>query len=122
MFDMTDMNAEIEKAKTTLGAADTLFQRHALRFDNEADDLDPNRSLAQRIDRSRKIASQDVPDNKKSNVQWMKLVPVEQPPPEIAAQAQPRRASVNSYADNPYVDNEPRGKRGYSKRKKSVSF
>ncbi|OXU29853.1 hypothetical protein TSAR_003023 [Trichomalopsis sarcophagae] len=118
MFDMTDLSAEIEKAKVTLGAADTLFQRHALRFDNEADDYDESISLASRIDRNRKIAAQEIPDPKPP-VKWTKLVPVEEgcaPPPQLMA----RRIS---YGNNPYGDNnEPRGKRGYSKRKKSVSF
>ena len=129
MFDMIDLNAEISKAKTTLGAADSIFQRHALRFDNEINEYDENMSLAQRIDRARKVASQEVPDPKKPQVKLMRLVPVEPgsepmnaveaaPPPQL------RKPRIDPYIDNPYIDNEPRrgSKRSYTKRKKSVSF
>ncbi|KAJ8686168.1 hypothetical protein QAD02_021962 [Eretmocerus hayati] len=126
LFDMIDLNAEIEKAKNTLGQADSIFQRHALRFDNEADDLDPKMSLARRLDRARQIAAQEVPDQRQSGVKWTKLVPVEQgnEPMPIPSQPQQRRTRLNSLADDPYADNpEPRRKRGYNnRRKKSVSF
>ncbi|KAF3422782.1 hypothetical protein E2986_02370 [Frieseomelitta varia] len=34
LFDVIDLNAEIEKARNTLGQADIAFQRHATKFDN----------------------------------------------------------------------------------------
>ncbi|CAK9821553.1 hypothetical protein ANTRET_LOCUS262 [Anthophora retusa] len=34
IFDVLDLNAEIEKAKSTLEQADIAFQKHATRFDN----------------------------------------------------------------------------------------
>ncbi|XP_023246086.1 uncharacterized protein LOC111643109 [Copidosoma floridanum] len=121
MFDMIDLNAEIEKAKSTLGAADSIFQRHALRFDNEVDENDESLTLSQRMERARKVAAQEVPDPKQPTVKWMKLVPVEQPANgEAPAQLQKPRTTL---ADNPYEGPEPpRRKRSYSKRKKSVSF
>lgn len=120
MFDMMDLNAEIAKAKNTLGAADDVFQRHALRFDNDVYDDDEKFSLAQRLDRARRVAAQELPDNKANNVKYMKLVPVEKPPGDIVPVQ--RRSRQNSLVDNPYVDEPKPRKRSYSKRKKSVSF
>lgn len=34
IFDVIDLNAEIEKARNTLEQADIIFQRHATKFDN----------------------------------------------------------------------------------------
>uniref|UniRef100_A0ABD2W6K7 Uncharacterized protein n=1 Tax=Trichogramma kaykai TaxID=54128 RepID=A0ABD2W6K7_9HYME len=86
MFDMIDLNAEIEKAKNTLGAADNLFQRHALRFDNQEpkEIEDPNMSLAERLDRARKAAAKEAQNLSQPNIKLMKLVPVE--PDQITGQ------------------------------------
>ncbi|XP_058797370.1 uncharacterized protein LOC131667734 [Phymastichus coffea] len=126
LFDMIDLNAEIEKARNTLEQADNVFGRHALRFDNQGGDVE-NTSLAQRLERARTLAAMEVPDTKSSNVKWTKLVPVEEGTmPLEATPTQMRRTRLNSIVDgtnNPYIEKlEPRGKRGYSKRKKSVSF
>ena len=122
MFDMIDLNAEIEKAKTTLNAADNLFQRHQLRFDNDDEEECANMTLAQRMERARKLASIEIPEEKpKKNL--FKLVPVKDEEVPIVPEHK-RRSRIHSIVnENPYTENtqESHGN-SRSKRKKSVSF
>ena len=124
MFDMIDLNAEIEKAKSTLNAADNVFSRHQLRFCNDEEEDLSNMPLSQRLERARKLASMEVPEEKPKK-KLFKLVPVDEE--QIAEPA--RRPRINSLVnENPYTENaqESRGKeRSYSKRKKNdrkISF
>lgn len=130
MFDVIDLNAEIEKAKSTLEAADIAFQRHALKFDNEEDQ--ENVSLTQKLDRTRKIASIElVPERTKTNVQiplrWARMQNAEEEMQGVPVGK--ARARFNSLANgNEFVEDpleilamQPI-KRKFLKRKKSVSF
>ncbi|KAK2576309.1 hypothetical protein KPH14_005673 [Odynerus spinipes] len=131
IFDVIDLNAEIEKARTTLEAADIAFQRHATKFDNE-EEQDSNVSLAQKLDRTRKLANMElVPEKSKNNMQiplrWARMQNAEPeiPTPPIGK----ARARFNSLANaNEFIENpldvlamQPI-KRKFLKRKKSVSF
>ncbi|XP_072764594.1 uncharacterized protein [Anoplolepis gracilipes] len=122
IFDVLDLNAEIEKAKSTLEAADTVFQRHATKFDNESND----EGISLKLDRTRKI-NMEIPEKPKKPktflMKWPK-VPVEEP--EAGQMGRQRR--INSLIDTSEIGNpletlvmQPM-KRKLSKRKKSVSF
>lgn len=116
---MIDLNAEIERAKTTLEQADSAFQRHSLKFNNQEDDVE-NMSLAQRIERNRKLAAIDVsdkPEPKPPTVKWAKVNSPEKDQPPTAL-----RSRINSlFADNVSSEN-PFSNPSFSKRKKSTSF
>lgn len=126
---MIDLNAEIEKAKSTLEAADIVFQRHATKFDNQDND-EQTMSLAQRLDKTRKIANVDL-EKPKSKTFLLKLpkIPVHVDEPETAQSiAQTgRQRRINSLIDTEIDDPletlamQPM-KRRFLKRKKSVSF
>lgn len=125
IFDVIDLNAEIEKAKSTLEAAEIAFQRHA----TGKDDDEQSMSVVQRLDRSRKIANMDVvvekpKPNKPFLMKWIKV------PAEDTAQpaVQGRQRRINSLIDTSEivdpleaVATQPM-KRKFLKRKKSVSF
>ncbi|XP_011341642.1 uncharacterized protein LOC105281827 [Ooceraea biroi] len=128
IFDVIDLNAEIEKAKNTLEAAGIAFQRHATsKFDQDEDDQ--SMSLVQRLDRTRKIANMDVvvekPKPKPFLMKWIK-VPAEEPDTQPAAQGRQRR--INSLIDTSEITDPLETiamqpiKRKFLKRKKSVSF
>ncbi|KMQ94342.1 hypothetical protein RF55_5519 [Lasius niger] len=125
IFDVIDLNAEIEKAKNTLEAADIVFQRHATKFDNQNNEDEQTMSLAQKLDRTRKIANMDlVPEKPKKPktflMKWSK-VPVEEP--EAGQTGRQRR--INSLIDTSEIDDPLDAlvmKRKLLKRKKSVSF
>lgn len=125
IFDVIDLNAEIEKAKSTLEAADIVFQRHATKFDNQNNDEQPM-SLAQKLDRTRKIVSlePEKPKNPKTFLmKWSKL-PVEES--ETGRTGRQRR--INSLIDTSEIGDPLEAlamqpmKRKLVKRKKSVSF
>lgn len=125
MFDVMDLSAEIEKAKTTLNAADNLFQRHQLRFDNDDEEAYANMTLAQRLDRTRKIASMEIPVEKKPKKSLYKLVPVKEDEIPIVPEHKRRERIHSIVNENAFSENtqESRGNsKSYSKRKKSVSF
>lgn len=125
IFDVIDLNAEIEKAKNTLEAADIVFQRHATKFDNQNNDDEQTMSLAQKLDRTRKIANMDlVPEKPKKPktflMKWSK-VPVE----EQEAGQTGRQRRINSLIDTSEIGDPLDAlvmKRKLLKRKKSVSF
>ncbi|XP_015177830.1 PREDICTED: uncharacterized protein LOC107067122 [Polistes dominula] len=135
IFDVIDLNAEIEKARNTLEAAGNAFQKHATKFDNNEDDLDDNVTLTQKLDRSRKLANLElVPDKSKAKpeiiLQWARTQNAE---PEITTTTTPRisngRSRLNSLADAKEFIEDPLDviamqpiKRKFLKRKKSVSF
>ncbi|XP_023288689.1 uncharacterized protein LOC105698959, partial [Orussus abietinus] len=126
IFDVTDINAEIERAKSTLEAADTAFQRHAVKFDND-DEFEETLSLAQRIERNRKLAAIDPIEKPKLPppvVKWSRYPETDEEPTRNKAM-QTRQARINSLiAENAMTDNAPPPQKGGSflKRKKSVSF
>ncbi|KAL6429236.1 hypothetical protein ACFW04_008151 [Cataglyphis niger] len=125
IFDVIDLNAEIEKAKNTLEAADIMFQRHATKFNNQDND-EQEMSLTQKLDKTRKIANMElVPEQPKKTflMKWPKI-PVEEP--EAGQTGRQRR--INSLIDTSEIGNpletlvmQPM-KRKLLKRKKSVSF
>lgn len=125
IFDVIDLNAEIEKAKNTLEAADIVFQRHATKFDNQNNEDEQTMSLAQKLDRTRKIANMDlVPEKPKKPktflMKWSK-VPVE----EQEAGQTGRQRRINSLIDTSEIGDPLDAlvmKRKLLKRKKSVSF
>jgi len=129
IFDVIDLNAEIEKAKNTLEAAEMAFQRHATnKFDR--DDDEQSMSLVERLDRTRKIANMDVvvekPKPRPFLMKWIKM-PAEEP--DIVQPAiQGRQRRINSLIDTSEIVDPLEAvamqpmKRKFLKRKKSVSF
>ncbi|XP_067207677.1 uncharacterized protein [Linepithema humile] len=130
IFDVIDLNAEIEKAKTTLEAAGMAFQRHATKFDNQNED-EQTMSLTQRLDRTRKIANTDlVPEKSKPKtflMKWPKVAIEESEAVQPAAQIG-RQRRINSLIDTSEISDPLETlvmqpiKRKFLKRKKSVSF
>lgn len=128
IFDVIDLNAEIEKAKSTLEAADIVFQRHATKFNNQDDD-EQTMSIAQKLDRTRKIANIEMekPKSKTYLIKWPKM-PVDEP--EAAQPIVPvgRQRRINSLIDTSEISDPLESlamqpmKRRFLKRKKSVSF
>ncbi|KYN45196.1 hypothetical protein ALC56_00446 [Trachymyrmex septentrionalis] len=121
IFDVIDLNAEIEKAKSTLEAADIVFQRHATKFDNQGDD-EQTMSLSQKFDRTRKIANVEKPKT------FLLKLPIDE-----QETAQPPVPAGRQYRINSLIDTNEIGdpqevlamqpmKRRFLKRKKSVSF
>lgn len=128
---MIDLNAEIEKAKNTLEAAGVAFQRHATKFDNQDDD-EQTVSLAQKLDRTRKIANAElvVPEKPKAKpivAKWIK-VPVNEKPDAAEPTQTGRQRRINSLIDTGEIADPLESlamqpmKRRFLKRKKSVSF
>lgn len=132
IFDVIDLNAEIEKAKNTLEAAEMAFQRHATKFDNQDDD-EQTMSLAQKLDRTRKIANVELtPEEPKAKPvvgKWIKVLPVSEKPEVAIEPAQAgRQRRINSLIDTSEIADPLESlamqpmKRRFLKRKKSVSF
>ncbi|XP_011879642.1 PREDICTED: uncharacterized protein LOC105568522 isoform X2 [Vollenhovia emeryi] len=129
VFDVIDLNAEIEKAKSTLEAADIVFQRHATKFDNQGADDEQTMSLAQRLDRTRKIANVELekPRPKTFLIKWPKM-PVDEPDAAQPTAQTGRQRRINSLIDTSEIGNPLETlamqpiKRRFMKRKKSVSF
>ncbi|XP_076648613.1 uncharacterized protein LOC143356637 [Halictus rubicundus] len=110
IFDVIDLNAEIEKAKTTLEAADIAFQKHANKFDNTENCEDTPDKRAPRTIKFIKVPNVDiescVPYSRKS-----------------------KQERQNSSLPEPDAIEDPLDKlallplkRRFLKRKKSVSF
>lgn len=113
---MIDLNAEIEKAKTTLEAADVVFQRHATKFDNagEIDEISP-----------KKPGHMDIMGSKP--IKWVKApnVDIESCMPQPTKLKQRRNNSVVEAAEITDPLNAVAYlplRRKFLKRKKSVSF
>lgn len=135
MFDMVDMDAEIERAKATLGAADLAFGRHAAKFDNnEVPELTDDASMLQKIQRSRQMKQADVDEKsmtKSAPFKWSRVAQMEEDPYELKS-VKARKARINSLiaenatTDDYYEIDEPKPKSRSSgksdKRKKSVGF
>ncbi|EFN88007.1 hypothetical protein EAI_11634 [Harpegnathos saltator] len=131
IFDVIDLNAEIEKAKNTLEAAEMAFQRHATKFDNQEDD-EQTMSLAQKLDRTRKIANAElVPEKLKVKpivAKWIKVSANEKPEATAEAMQTGRQRRINSLIDTSEIADPLESlamqpmKRRFLKRKKSVSF
>lgn len=126
IFDVIDLNAEIEKAKSTLEAADLVFQRHATKFDNQDND---EQTTLQRLDRTRKIANVELekPRTKTFLMKWPKM-PVDEPEAVQPVAQTGRQHRINSLIDTSEIGDpletlamQPM-KRRFLKRKKSVSF
>lgn len=125
IFDVIDLNAEIEKAKNTLEAADIMFQRHATKFNNQDND-EQEMSLTQKLDKTRKIANMELVPEQPKKTLLMKWPKVSVEEPEAGQTGRQRR--INSLIDTNEIGNpletlvmQPM-KRKLLKRKKSVSF
>ncbi|XP_043252405.1 uncharacterized protein LOC122397345 [Colletes gigas] len=120
IFDVIDLNAEIEKAKTTLEAADSAFQRHATKFNN-TDDYDdeslkkgPNMEIMPEKPKPKTVKFIKVPN-----------LDIELHMPKPSKQRQDR---TNSLVEAAAIEDPLNTvallplKRKFLKRKKSVSF
>ncbi|XP_020284813.1 uncharacterized protein LOC109855227 [Pseudomyrmex gracilis] len=130
IFDVIDLNAEIEKAKCTLEAADVAFQRHATKFDNQNNDEEQTAMLTQKLDKTRKIANVDLtPEKPKPKTFFIKLPTMQAEETEaVQPVSKSGKRVINSLiGTNEIVDPmeaimlQPI-KRKLMKRKKSVSF
>lgn len=125
MFDSVDINKEIKKAKDTLASAGVVFQRHARKFDN-ADDYEQELSLAQRMNRRKMVASQEIPNQRKpQQPMWAKLVPADQAVLEPTSPLRQRLNSIiaeNIMTDSAQEKEEVMKRRAINARKKSVCF
>ena len=117
---MIDLNAEIERAKTTLGQADSAFQRHSLKFNNEEEEVE-NLSLAQRIERNRKLAAIEASDKQASNPPKTKWTKINSSESDESAPTTLRSRIDSLIVDNVLSENAYSNP-SFSKRKKSVSF
>ncbi|XP_033209276.1 uncharacterized protein LOC117168044 isoform X2 [Belonocnema kinseyi] len=119
MFDMIDLNAEIERAKTTLEQADSAFQRHSMKFNNEEENVE-NMSLVQRMDRNRKLAAAEISDKPapKPMTKWSLINSPEREEPSTVRSRVNSLIAANVLSDNPSINPYSNA----SKRKKSVSF
>lgn len=123
---MIDLNAEIEKAKSTLEAADVVFQRHATKFDNLGDD-EQTTLPAHKLDRTGKIANVELEKPKIYLMKWPNM-PVDEPEAAQPAAQTGRQRRINSLIDTGEIGNPLEAlamqpmKRRFLKRKKSVSF
>ncbi|XP_076162896.1 uncharacterized protein LOC143144414 isoform X1 [Ptiloglossa arizonensis] len=120
IFDVIDLNAEIEKAKNTLEAADNAFQRHATKFDN----TDNNEDVTLKKGTNMEIISEKpMPKTMK----WIKIpnadIDLRMPQP-----SNPRQDRTNSLVEAAAIEDPLNTlallplKRKFLKRKKSVSF
>lgn len=120
IFDVIDLNAEIEKARSTLEQADIVFQRHATKFDN----TDNCEDLASK----RFINTEILPE--KSTPKTIKFVKVPNVDIEscIPHSIKPRQNRMNSLIESNEIADPLNTvammplKRKFLKRKKSVSF
>ncbi|XP_078046572.1 uncharacterized protein LOC144474985 [Augochlora pura] len=120
IFDVIDLNAEIEKAKNTLEAADIAFQRHANKFDNSETSEDAILSKGQNGEfMQEKQAPKTIKFIKVPNVDIETCVPYTIKPRQdrqkSLAEVEPIEDPLNKLALLPL-------KRRFLKRKKSVSF
>ncbi|XP_025159487.1 uncharacterized protein LOC105192246 [Harpegnathos saltator] len=107
------------------------FQRHATKFDNQEDD-EQTMSLAQKLDRTRKIANAElVPEKLKVKpivAKWIKVSANEKPEATAEAMQTGRQRRINSLIDTSEIADPLESlamqpmKRRFLKRKKSVSF
>jgi len=124
IFDVIDLNAEIEKAKSTLEAADIVFQRHATKFDNQGDD-----EQTQKLNKTRNIANVELEKSKpKTFLIKLPKVTIDEPETTQSAALSGRQGRINSLIDTGEIGDpleilamQPM-KRRFLKRKKSVSF
>ncbi|XP_034951451.1 uncharacterized protein [Chelonus insularis] len=94
LFDMIDVGAEIEKAKSTLENANLAFQKHATKFDNnEEPEIEPE-NLVARLEKARKLkemtkqselaAETDTKSNQKVPLfKWSKFIELENEMPKL---------------------------------------
>lgn len=119
IFDVIDLNAEIEKARNTLEQADIIFQRHATKFDNTENYDDMRLKKFPNLEAlSEKPAPKTIKFVKMPNVNIEPCVPVK-----------PRQEKINNLSIEPSEIADPLNtitllplKRKFSNKKKSVSF
>ncbi|XP_029041176.1 uncharacterized protein LOC143305354 [Osmia lignaria lignaria] len=119
IFDVIDLNAEIEKAKSTLEAADVAFQRHATKFDNTYDYDDVSSRKVLSMESAEKAPPKTIKFVKVPNVDMESCIPQSIIPRHDRISSLIESAEIvnpmNSYALQPL-------KKKFLKRKKSVSF
>lgn len=120
IFDVIDLNAEIEKARNTLEQADIIFQRHATKFDNTENYDDMRLKKFPNLEAlSEKPAPKTIKFVKMPNVNIEPCVPIK-----------PRQEKINNNLSiEPSEIADPLNtvtllplKRKFSNKKKSVSF
>ena len=120
IFDVIDLNAEIEKARNTLEQADIIFQRHATKFDNTENYDDMRLKKFPNLEAlSEKPAPKTIKFVKMPNVNIEPCVPIK-----------PRQEKINNNLSiEPSEIANPLNtvtllplKRKFSNKKKSVSF
>lgn len=146
MFDMIDMNAEIERAKLTLEGANIAFSKHATKFDNKDPPEVEAKTMAEKIEKNRKIQA-IILENREKKIRlkkvtpfsWTKMEEIEQDPAGLIHGICNRRARINSIIADDVVTEPPpeeptrsksssgpkektKKKRSVPKRKKNVSF
>ncbi|XP_046735859.1 uncharacterized protein LOC124405204 [Diprion similis] len=125
MFDMVDINDEIERAKSTLEAADFAFQRHATKFDNN--EFFEDATSVNKTNRHRKLQDIEVDERPRPKAAFK-----EEDPTQLKS-ITARKARINSLiAENtnadyfPYggteIKTKPKSAFKSDKRKKTVSF
>ncbi|XP_015514998.1 uncharacterized protein [Neodiprion pinetum] len=131
MFDMVDINEEIERAKSTLEAADFAFQRHATKFDNN--EIFEDATLVKKTNRHRNLQDVEVEEKPrpKAAFKWAKVSEMEEDPTQLKS-ITARKARINSLiaentnADFPFegpaIKIKPKSAFKSDKRKKTVSF
>lgn len=93
---MIDIDSEIQQANKTLHAAESAFQKHAPKFNNNEEEVTKNMSLAEKYERDRKLSTID---NQTASSQ-------PQRPPQQPAQPQ-QKDNANVYKWNRALAEEP---------------
>ncbi|XP_076751651.1 uncharacterized protein LOC143423900 [Xylocopa sonorina] len=119
IFDVIDLNAEIEKARNTLEQADIAFQRHATKFDNtdSCEDLSSKKFLNMDIS-SEKQAPKSIKFIKIPNVDIVPYLPQ----PTRARQDRTMLIDTNDISDPLKTVALLPLKRKFSTKKKTVTF
>lgn len=120
MFDVIDLNAEIEKARNTLGQADIAFQRHATKFDNSENNDDV---ISKKFPNIESLPEKPVP----KTIKFIKVpnVDIESCMPQPTKS---RQDKINSIIEPNEIANPLNTiallplKRKFSNKKKTVSF
>ncbi|CAL7951023.1 unnamed protein product [Xylocopa violacea] len=119
IFDVIDLNAEIEKARNTLEQADIAFQRHATKFDN----TDTCEDLS-----SKKFLNMDISPEKSTpkTIKFIKIPNVDimpyLPQPTKSRQDKTMLIDTNGISDPLNTVALLPLKRKFSMKKKSVTF
>lgn len=94
MFDMIDIGAEMDRARSTLETSNKAFEKHATKFDNvETPEVEP-KNLVERLEKTRKLKKlqliQEQPDIegkiKTPMMKWCTFVELDNEMPKLVGQ------------------------------------